>query len=593
MLQAYANAETASPVVSAPTARHVTAGTICLLLIVLTIAAYYRVATFDFVPVDDGKYVYDHPRIKQGLTVENVRWAFTTGYFAIWHPLTWCSYLLDGQLFHAAPRLMHAENLLLHLLNTLLLFAVLRRMTGDLGPSAFVAAIFALHPLQVEPVAWISSRKDVLYAMSWMLTLGAYARYVERPSWWRYLAVAFGLTLGLLSKASMVTLPCVLLLLDVWPLRRYDACGMHWLRRGLKLAIEKLPLFALSATAALFQHLAAQQGGLLGGNLVMSPVMRVAQAATNYVAYLGKAFWPTDLELFYKHPATLTAAELPDWYRHAAVAGVAIFILTAAVLRLSSRHRYLAVGWLWFVGTLVPVIGLIQVGSHTRADRYTYVPLIGLAIMVAWGVPELLRKLSGRAAWSALLGTAVVAACLALSWRQVGCWQNGVTLGRHLVAVDEQNYQAHGILAFALGYAGREDESLSHTLRSLELAPPKSQFVQSMHNHAGIVLTVRKKFAEAEEHLRAALALNPAYGLAHLSLGRVLALKGDTSAAESEFNETLRLEPRNAGAHYELGLLRRKQQRPDEAERHFAAAVKLDPSYAAIIAKPSKQPDAE
>jgi hypothetical protein len=354
---------------------------IALALVAITLAVYLPVRQFGFVNFDDPDYVSANAHIAHGLTRAAVLWAFTTGYAANWHPLTWLSHMIDVQVFGVNAGPQHLVNLLLHVLNTLLLFGLLHRMTGARGRSAFVAALFAVHPLHVESVAWIAERKDVLSTLFWMLTMWAYVAYVRRPSWARYLGVAIAFALGLMAKPMLVTLPAVLLLLDVWPLGRTGVTRLLRPRRALVL--EKLPLFALAAVSSVMTFLVQRRGGAVSTVDQYPWASRVANALVEYVVYLGRMCWPARLSIFYPY-----SQSLPGW----SVAGslVLLVALSVAVFRAGGRRPYLVVGWLWYVVTLVPVIGLIQIGTQARADRYTYVPLIGIFIMAAWGLPDLL-----------------------------------------------------------------------------------------------------------------------------------------------------------------------------------------------------------
>ncbi|MGH9334092.1 MAG: glycosyltransferase family 39 protein, partial [Vicinamibacteria bacterium] len=357
---------------------------VALALALLTVLVYVPVFTNDFVNYDDDYYITQNPNLKLGLSVEGFSWAFTKSYGANWYPLTWISLMLDYELFGMSARAFHSTNLILHVASSILLFYVLLRMTGALGPSAFVAALFALHPLHVESVAWAAERKDVLSALFWMLTLWAYARYSEKPSGKRYAAVAFFLALGLMVKPMVVTLPFVLLLLDYWPLGRLTRASLP------RLLYEKLPLFLVVAAASVVTFLAQRAEGAVQSLETYRLPVRLANALVAYVAYVGKALWPTDLAVYYPHPGE----SLPTW--QAIAAGAALVIAVSFAVAIAWKRPNLAfvpVGLFWYLGTLVPVIGLVQVGGHAMADRYTYLPYIGIGILVAFGAVELSKAL--------------------------------------------------------------------------------------------------------------------------------------------------------------------------------------------------------
>lgn len=552
-----------------------------LLIGLLTLVVYARVVGYGFVPFDDPRYVQEHPRIWAGLTADNIGWALTTDHFSNWHPLTWLSYMLDCQLVGLRPGWMHGVNLLLHIVNSLLLFDVLRRMTSRVGPSAFAALMFALHPLHVESVAWISERKDVLSTLFWLLCMSSYLAYVRRPNVLRYLLTAALLFVGLMAKAMLVTLPCVLLLLDYWPLDRVGASlerGRGLLRTGAGLFAEKLPLFGVVALSAVLTWLAQASSGAMVEDLdVISIPVRIGNAAIAYWQYFFKTFWPVHLSAYYPHPGYGPPDYLPTagFYRAAIASAAGLLAITLVVLRLARTHRYLLVGWLWFLGTLVPVIGLVQVGMQGMADRYSYVPSIGLFIMVAWGVPDLLSRVPNRRLWLDVSATAAVAACFALTWLQVGYWRDGVTLYTHSIAVTENNPRAFGLLAVSLAREGRNAEA-ADALRSALAADPRSATIR---NHLGAALTRLERYDEAGKYFRESIELKPENVSTHFNYGNCLAAEKKLDAAIAEYRTTLQLDPDYARAHNNLGNLLVEQGKLDEAAEHYAAALKLNPQY--------------
>lgn len=392
------------------------------------IAAYGRARWLGFV-FDDQQYILINRQVQNGLTLKGIAWAFTSFYAANWHPLTWISHMLDTSLFGHGPAGPHLVNVLLHAVNTVLLFHVLKRMTGALWRSAFVAALFGLHPLHVESVAWISERKDVLSTLFWMLTMLAYVRYVERPSVGRYFLVAAAMAVGLMAKPMLVTLPFALLLLDFWPLGR-SVRGAGW-----KLVVEKLPLFALSAASSVVTYFAQKTGAAMTEFEYLPFGARLANAVVSYVSYLWKTLFPRGLVVPYPYPL----GGLPAW--QVALASLALLALTILVIRSARVRPYLVTGWLWYLGTLVPVIGLVQVGAQAMADRYTYVPLIGVFIVAAWGIPDAVGRTSDTRRMRALAwaAAAVLALLAVLTWRQVGFWRNNVTLFERTLAFTGEN----------------------------------------------------------------------------------------------------------------------------------------------------------
>lgn len=573
---------------------------VLLLLTVLVLAVYWDVQHFDFVHYDDHVYVTDHVQVRQGLTPESLKWAMTSTEAGFWHPLTWMSLMLDYRFFGLNPGGYHFTNLLLHLANTLLLFLVFASMTGAVWRSALVAALFAIHPLHVESVAWIAERKDVLCGLFWILALGAYARYAERPSWTCYAAVFVAVFLALASKAMAVTLPFVLLLLDVWPLRRFgdrtsgiaeathtrrdqaetspaaqsrdgeglpDIAGAEHMqvaqaeaspagaRHGggapacfqtatlVRLILEKIPLLALSAAVGILTWMAETKIGALKTVAEFPIAVRVGNAVVSYVRYIGKMFWPADLAVIYPHPGAWPWVSVT-------LAAIVLVIITVFALKIWRRAPYLAVGWFWYLGTLVPVIGLVQIGSHAMADRYTYIPLIGLFIMIVWGMTDMLAPWRLGRALVAIGGLAIVLALIPPARAQVACWEDAERLFRRTVAVTERNYLAHNNLGAALARKGCVDEALRHYRKAIAIQP---RYPEALFN-AGSALAVQGHYAEAETYYRTALEIHPALAEAHNNLAIALAMQGKMHDAISHFRTALRLRPDYAEAKKNLAL---------------------------------------
>jgi Tfp pilus assembly protein PilF len=551
---------------------------ICLALAALTAIIYCRVAVSGFIPFDDPNYIQDFPRVWSGLTLDNIRWTLTTDYFSNWLPLTWLSYMLDCQLFGPNPGWLHFVNLVYHVANSVLLYLVLARMTKAYRPSAFVAFMFALHPLHVESVAWVSERKDVLSTLFWILCMGAYTGYSRAPSFGRYSLVALTLALGLMAKAMLVTLPCVLLLLDYWPLERFAAAaatGRGKFRTALVLFAEKLPLFALSAFTAWMTAKAQAANGAVSDLGAVSLLTRVANSSLSYAEYLSKTFWPTKLSAYYPHPAysPQTYAPTPRFYELGAYSAAMLILVSIAVLWFGRRGKYLTVGWLWFVGTLVPVIGLVQVGLQGMADRYTYVPLIGIFIMVGWGVPALCRKLPARQFVLDLACVSSIIACFALTWMQVGRWRNGVTLFTHTLAVTENNVRGRTLLALSQSKLGLFADAAENFREALKLDPNNARTL----NHYGVTLMGLNKFEESIVEYRKSIALNPYLASTRFNIGLALKEVGKSDEAIEQLKTAIQLEPEMAKAHHNLGLVLAQQKRFEEAATHYTEALRINP----------------
>ncbi len=553
---------------------------VSLLLFALAFLVFGRSLGAGFVNYDDNMYVTDNRYVVTGLTAENVRFALTTFETANWYPLTWLSLQLDTHLFGARALGFHYTNVLLHSLNSLLLFWVLWGMTRSLWPSGFSAAMFAVHPLHVDSVAWISCRKDVLSGFFAILALGAYAWYAARPRWGRYGLVALLFALSLAAKSMLVTLPFVLLLLDYWPLGRF-----RWAPRGPVpsdaggartaatwwLALEKVPLLGLSAASGALTFL-AQRGGGARNPWEKMPI-RSLNAVVSYATYLVKTFWPHGLVVFYPYPT-----DFPLWQAFGAT--LLLAVVTVAVFLLARRGPYLVVGWLWYLGMLVPVIGLAEIlGGHAMADRYTYLPLVGVFLMVSWGADDVVR--SRRVPWAvpAVGSAGALAACVALTWVQIGYWHDSVSLWRHALDVNPDNWVAHHNLGDALGPEGDPEERMFHFREGLRTGP---RFADP-HVCIGIVLIQQGKYGEAIRHFERALQIQPDNPVAHAKLGIALNDSGRPKEAERHWTEAVRLNPRNVEAHLNLGLLCGSEGKFDRAVAHYCAALESNPESAAPL----------
>jgi len=581
------------------------------ILIGMTLLVYSQVHNFKFIYFDDGGYVFNNPNVHVPISLKSIFWAFTTTQVANWHPLTWLSHMLDFQLYGMNAGGHHLTSLFIHLANTVLLFLVLEKMTGGLWQSALVAALFALHPLHVESVAWISERKDVLSALFWILTLRAYLYYVEHPVILRYLLVLLTFLLGLMAKPMLVTLPFVLLLLDFWPLARFSYEGGgdgpggpvppgHNRAKFFSLIFEKVPFLLLSAASSVVTFYAQQSTGAV--NQILSLVSRISNALVSYIAYLGKMFWPQHLSFFY-----IYSMQLPIW--QTVGTGLMLALISLGVFWKWNRYPYLTIGWLWYLGTLIPVIGLIQVGSQSMADRYTYIPFIGLFIMIAWGLPDLLSRFPYRKTALWLMAGIFLTVLMILSWVQVGYWKNSIVLFQHALKMNAGNYKAHDMLGFTLLEQGKLDQAMFHFREAIKRKPnygsaynnlgvalekkgklkeATAQYLEALkvqpglsetHYNLGIIMIGQGKLETAISYFQAALRINKKYAEAYNNLGVVFLTQGRMAEAIIRFSEALRLKPFFAEAHYNLGTALSRIGRIDEAIEHFEDALKIQPKY--------------
>ena len=606
---------------------------ICAALVALNVIVFAQARHFEFVNWDDPSYITENTHVQEGLTWHSAKWAVTTAYSPYWHPLTWLSHLTDVRLFGLDAGAHHVVSLAIHIANTLLLFGVLQMMTGALGRSAFVAAAFAVHPLHVESVAWVTERKDVLSALFWMLTIWAYVRYVANRVWLRYVAVLVLYALALMSKPMVVTLPIVLLLLDVWPLKRE--------RPSL---LDKTPLLTLAVATGVATVIVQDRVGAMATLEALSWTDRFTNAVIGYIEYIWKTIWPVHLAAFY--PFRVYSLAL------AFAAAAALAAATALALYYRKRAPYVFTGWLWYLITLAPVSGLLQAGEQRIADRFSYIPMIGLLVIAAWGVPQLLSRISVPhkrvQTASAALAMATIIVWTVAARAQTAHWADSLALWEHAARVTPESYIAHENLGQALRERGRLDEARASYERALANAPVKSPAYNAViHNSLGLVLTrqgrieeARGQFAaavranpafaeprsnlantlaaegrfdaaaehyraavrlkpdfteaqvglgntllrqgnaaEAAAHYREALRLNPPLAEAHNGLGAALARQGLDQEAMAQYQEALRLKPGMATAHFNLAVLLAKAERNDEARRHLETALAIDPNY--------------
>ena len=519
---------------------------ICLFLAALTFLLYWDLTDHEFIVVDDNVYIIDNSHVQSGLNRESVRWAFTTTRAEFWHPLTWLSYMLDTQLFGVNPGGYLFTNLLLHVLNSILLFFIFKNMTAATWQSAFVASLFAIHPLHVESVAWIAERKDVLSTLFWMLTIGFYLHYVKRPGPLRYLMVCIAFVLGLMAKPMMVTLPFVLLLLDAWPLDRlkYRTSPNAFISSFLRLLAEKIPLLTLSAAAGAMTLVAQKRGGGLVSSDHYPIYERIANAIVSYVAYISKMIWPSNLAVFYPFPKDFSAILV-------AGALLALIIISVLAIRWARPFPFFIIGWLWYLGTLLPVIGLIKIGDFSMADRYTYIPLIGLFIIIAWGIPEICANYRFK---KNILSAAAIVTLVSFSivtFSQVRYWSNSIALFKHTLRVTENNFFAHFVLGHTYSGQGRSELSIANFKEAVRINPK----IAVLHNDLGRALASQGKFKEAIPKLKDALDVKPDFPEAHYSMANVLVAQKKYDEAIFHFSEAIRLCPVLNADHRKIGDL--------------------------------------
>jgi Flp pilus assembly protein TadD len=544
-------------------------------LALLAVAVFWQVLGHPFVNLDDGDYVTTNPVVLGGLSKSGLVWAFSTMHSTNWHPLTWLSHMVDVELFGLNPRGHHLTSLLLHALNSSLLFLLLSRMTGANWPSAFVAAAFAVHPLRVESVAWIAERKDVLGGLFWILTMGAYVRYTERATLERYLCVVLLFALGLMAKPMLVTLPFALLLLDYWPLSRLPRGGIlsgkfpdgSVQTSGPGVFVEKIPLFLLTVVSCVFTYTASRYGGALVGHGKIPFLVKATNALVSYVIYVRKTMWPSSLAVFYPHPNAIP----PIW----TIAGAAALVVVATVvsIRYVKRLPYFAVGLFWFAGTLIPVIGLVQVGSQGMADRYTYIPSIGLFIAAAWGVRDLSAGWRQREGVLACLFGVVILALSAVTLRQLTYWNSNTALFTHAIEVTSGNFLAESSLGVALAAQGKTEEAIAHYRKAIAILPT---FVDAHYNLA-VDLARLGRTDEAISSYRKTLEYNPRHAFAHNNLGVLLAERGELDAAIAQYKEAIRIRYNFLRAYNNLGAALGQQGKLDESIHYLSQAARINP----------------
>ncbi|HWX43171.1 MAG TPA: tetratricopeptide repeat protein [Blastocatellia bacterium] len=552
---------------------------ISIALVVVTLIVYWKVTGASFVNYDDPDYIIGNPHVQEGLSWDSLKWAFTATDAQNWHPLTWISHILDFQLYGANPSGHHLTSLIIHSANAALLFWTLYLMTTAVWPSAFVAALFALHPLNVESVAWVSERKNVLCTLFWILALLAYVLYSRKPQWRRFIPVIIFFALGLMSKPMVITLPFVLLLLDYWPLNRLnsrpsvdassdtspDAERAQRSRRLLRLLVEKSLLLPLVIASSVITVLAQRKGGAIISGEVFSLPFRLENAIYSYARYLGKMIWPVRLAVFYPHPRPSIAT------MQLVLSGAVLVLITALAVWKMKKSRYVIVGWVWYAATLVPVIGLVQVGAQAMADRYTYIPLIGLFIGIAWSAAEWSKASTQKRSVLIVIGVSALTALALVTRVQVNYWKSTVALFDHAAAVTNGNYLAYGVLGAAYAKEGRLDDAVVNLEKSLEY----DRLNYNAEHILGIVLLQKGQTGEAIDHFRRAVEIDPNALDGYNILGAALLDSDRVQEAVPCFLKVLEIDPNHPLACANLGFAFDREGKLDDAMAWYKKALGL------------------
>jgi len=583
--------------------RHQKILTIYLLLILTILVTYWQVKNFNFVGFDDELYITENSHIQAGLTIEGIVWAFETFRAGNWHPLTWLSHMLDCELYGLNPMGHHWTSLQIHIINTLLLFFMFQKMTGAIWRSAFVAALFALHPLHVESVAWLAERKDVLSTFFGMLTILAYIRYVKKRNLFRYSLIFIFLSLGLMAKPMLVTMPFVLLLLDFWPLERLKYYSSDQSSKTFSLIYEKIPLFIPVAISSVLTILAQKEAEALYTFEALPVTTRIANAFVSYASYIIKTIWPQKLAIFYPHPFGM----LSSWNIFGSV--LLIAGLSFLAIRMLNQYKYMAVGWFWYLGTLIPVIGLIQVGAQSMADRYTYIPLTGLFIMLAWGISDLLKKWHYRKTVLAVCTIILLFTFSTRSYFQIRHWENSAAVFKNAIQTTKNNWLAYRELGLALMRDDKLDDAVFYYKKALQIRPKyltaldnlgmtlyrlekfeEALFYYSkalkidpknagIHNNTANILTALGKLEEAIKHYKKAVLIDSEFADAHYNLANVLAVQGQLDKAVLYYESAIKKNSEYSDAYYNLGCILFRQKKYKEALVNFTQVIKINPDY--------------
>ncbi len=516
-----------------------------IVLAAITLAVFWQVNQYDFINLDDNLYVTENRHIQSGITLDGFCWAYSTKHAGFWLPLVWLSFMLDYELYGLHAGGYHLTNRILHILSVLLLFWLFNRMSGAIWRSAFIASLFALHPLHLESVVWITERKDVLSAFFWMLTLCLYVYYTEKPAIKRYLLVLFSFVCALMSKPIVVTLPFVLFLLDYWPLDRWMIKEVPTNRNNSTVMLigEKIPFIVLTVISSIVTIGAQNTVGAIVSVERFPFSVRIANAMISYVAYLRKFFWPVDLAVFYPYELSLPLGEI-------LISGLILVLITAAVLYYIKKMPFLFVGWFWYLGTLIPVIGLIQASSQAMADRHIYLPSIGIAIMLAWGIPYFFKQddISKKILFPAAI--AVISLIAVLTWQQCGYWKNSITLFKHALHVTKDNYLVHNNLGLTLFIEGKTEEAIYHYNEAIRI---KTNYDDAYFNR-GIANFKLRQYQLAIEDYNHAIRLQPNFDNAYNNRGAAYGMLGQNSRAIEDFNKAIKLNQDFADAYKNRGI---------------------------------------
>jgi len=547
---------------------------VCVLLVAVTLVVYWPVQDYDFIVLDDNLYIYENRYIQNGFSFDSLKWAFINTIAGMWIPVTWISFMVDSQLWGLSPGGLHIVNLFFHLANIAFLFFLLEKLTGDFWPSAFVATLFALHPIHVESVAWITERKDVLSAFFFFLTIGGYSRYVNQPGVIRYFITFLFFAMGLMAKPMLVTLPFVLLLLDYWPLERFKFGQIiHHSNRSktyhfFYLVFEKIPFLIFTVLVSVLTYLGTKGVGGIASLESLPVDVRVTNALAYYLKYIGKLLYPANLSVLYPHPNTAS------WFSIVGTSGL-LLGMTWVFIRKARTYPFSIVGWLWYLGMLFPVIGLVHAGTQGMADRFAYLPFIGLYIAIAWSVPALSAGLSHRKTGIAVLSAIVLSIFITTTWHQVHLWENSISLFRHTLKHTDNNYLIHNNLGTVLQEQGNIDDAIKHYREALRI---QKDYV-SAYDNLGMALLEQGNIDEAIEHFQEALRIEPDFEKAHNSLGIALQKQGNIGDAIEHYREALRIKPDYVKAHNNLGITLQKQGNIDEAIEHFQEALRIEPDF--------------
>jgi protein O-mannosyl-transferase len=544
-------------------------------LIVITLSVYMQVGNHPFQIIDDGDYITDNPHVELGITSNNIAWAFTSIHSSNWHPITWLSHMADAQLYGMNPRGHHLTSVAIHTFNTLLLFYLLFRLTHAFWQSFFVAVLFSIHPLHVESVAWVAERKDVLSMFFMLITLLFYSEYVMKQKNMHYFVSLFFFILGLMAKPMLVTLPIVMLLLDIWPLERYRHNGIQSVHQisstVIALIKEKIPFIFFALLSCFITIYAQHKGGSVASLANIPFHLRIENALVAYIKYIGKTLWPHDLAILYPFPSTI-----PIW--QSTISLSILFLLSAAAIWSVRSYPYVAVGLFWFIITLVPVIGLVQVGAQSMADRYTYLPLIGIFIIIAWGGSDISKGMRHRQGILGMLTVTITFVLVAITWHQLGYWRDNISLYRHAIKITTGNNSLiHSSLADALMLRGKEniDEAILEYREALRLNP----YNWLAHCNLGIALIDKGNIDEAILEYKEALRIVPNNVSVHYYLGRAFNDKGNFDDAIQQYQKALQINPSHVKSYNSLGVAYSNKGMLDEAIQKYYEALKVDPNY--------------